>query len=514
MLFSIERAGALGVIRDLSAHELPAGAWTDALDIRFLDGSAHQFLGHGEVYNSPAFAPQYVMQANVGTARYWLYATAGKCFAVSNSSGTTTHTDITHATPRAGTVNAWTGCVLGGIPILNAGDGSKPMYWNQNLASDFVDLTAWPATHSCKVLRSWRQMLVALYVTKGATNYPYMVRVSHPADPGGLPPSWDETDATRDVVEFDLAEGQDPIIDGMQLRDSFMVYKESSVWRLDYVGGQNVVQVTRVLGTSGAMNRNCIVEIDGYHVVLTGSDVIVHDGQSATSVLDKQARRDLFQSIDATTRSACFLFKNPFLNEVFVCYPAIGSTVCNKALVWNYRDKTVSFRSLPNVNHANFGPVDNSLAGTIDQDSAPIDSDLTAFDGPDYTPDTARVMMGTADSKLFLLDASASFNGSLPAGYLERRAMSFGRPDRRKLVTGVRLRIKGNTGQTVVVKVAGTNDPEEEPVYTSRTHTIGSTTRCDCTVDGRYIALRIETGTAYQWRLDSLDIEYELGGEW
>jgi hypothetical protein len=49
------------------------------------------------------------------------------------------------------------------------------------------------------------------------------------------------------------------------------------------------------------MNRNCIAEIDGYHFVLTNNDVILHDGNTAQSVLDKMTRRWLFKNIDVNS---------------------------------------------------------------------------------------------------------------------------------------------------------------------------------------------------------------------
>ena len=34
----VPQVGAIGVVKDLSQHELPPNAWTDASNIRFLDG--------------------------------------------------------------------------------------------------------------------------------------------------------------------------------------------------------------------------------------------------------------------------------------------------------------------------------------------------------------------------------------------------------------------------------------------------------------------------------------------
>lgn len=512
-VIKVQGVGAIGVNRDLSSHELPNQAWTDASNIRFLDGYAYQFLGHGSVYDTPSVAPQYVMPIYVAGVRYWLYATAGKQYVVTNTGGAAVHTDITHATPRTGVVNQWTGTMLGGIPILNVGDTSKvPMYWDQNLANKFVDLTAWPANTYCKSLRSYKSFLIAMNVTKSSTNYPFLVKWSSPAVAGSLPSTWDEADATNDAGEFDLADGQDPIVDGLGLKESFIVYKESSTFRMDYIGGTFVFGAKKVFGMSGLMNRGCAVEFDSFHFAVTGSDVVIHDGYNATSVLDKAVRRFFFQDIDATYRNLVFCFKNPFMNEIFIAYPTIGSTVCDKALVYNYVDKTVSFRTLPNVNHAAYGAVDNNLGGNWNQDSDPWSADVTSWNTSDYTPDTARVIMGSASIKLYLLDASASFDGVIPSAYMERRGLSFGDPEHIKLVSGIRPRITGNVGDTVIVKIGYADTPYADPTYTSMTYTIGTTLKCDCFVSGRYISVRFETGTAYQWRLDSYDLFVEQMG--
>lgn len=515
----IKQPGAIGVLKDIAPAELPLGAWSDAMNVRFLDGAALQFLGHGQVYNSPPAAPQYLLQANVAGSRYWLYTTAGKQYAVSNASGASVHTDITHAAARAGAVNAWSGCVFGGIPVLNAGDGKAPMYWDTDLTHKFLDLPAWPAATSCKVLRQYKNMLIALDITRGGARLAYMVKWSSLAVPGALPSTWNEADLTQDAGEFDLAEGQDLIVDGMGLKDSLIVYKESSTYAIDYIGGQFILKPRKVSGMSGLLNMNCAVEFEAgfgaMHFAVTGSDIVMHDGFSAKSVLDKKARRFFFQNLDVTNRHKVFVFKNPFLNEILVAYPSIGSAWCDTALVYNFVDGTVTFRSLPNVTHAAYGPVDNSLAGNWSQDDAPWDTDLTAWNGPDYTPDTARVMMGSADSKLFLLDASASFDGALPDAWLERRGMAFDAPERIKLVSGIRPRITGNRGGTVIVRLGAADAPDSEPTWSAPlTYVIGSTLKLDRFISGRYIALRFETGTAYTWRLDGFSIDVNDAGEY
>lgn len=516
MLIPIKAVGQIGIIKDVSQHELPINAWSDGSNVRFLNGSALQFYGHSEVYNSPSVAPQHVLPISIGAAKYWIYASAAKTYAVSNSGAVTTHTDITHATPRTGVVNQWTSCAFGGIPILNVGDASKvPMYWDMNLANKFVDLTNWPAGVYCKSLRTYRNFLVAINLTRAGVNYPHSFLWSHPADPGTLPSSWDKADATKEAGEQPIMEGDGELVDGLQLRDDFILYKERSAHRMTYVGGVFVMANKQIFGMSGLMNRNCAIEFDGFHLAVTAQDVVVHDGYNATSVLDDKARLAFFQGIDETSKGLVFAFKNPFLNEVFIAYPSFGSTTCDKALVYNYKDKTVAYRTLPNLNHAAYGAVNNDLASTWASDSEPWDSDLTAWNGPDFTPGSARVLMASSDTKLFMLDGSATFNGVTPSAYLERRALPLLPPDRRTLITGVRPVIWGNDGQTVIVKIGGSDTPFTEPTWdAAMTYTIGRTIQCDGFSNRRYPAIRYESGTAYQWRLDEYSVDAMDGGGW
>lgn len=510
----VPNCGSAGVIKDLSKHELPLPAWTDAQNIRFLDGYAQPFLGHGSAYGTPTVIPYHVLAVNVGSARYWLYAGAQKIYAVTVTAGAAVHTNLTRQTAGndvnyTGTPNQWTSTLLSGIPIFNAGNTTDPpQQWDLNIANRMTALTNWPANTYCKAMRTYKNFLVALNVTKSGTNYPFMVKWSSPADPGAVPSTWNPADATQDAGEADLAESNGAIIDGLQLRDHFMIYKEDSVWRMTFTGGPYVFSFQKVLGVSGALNRNCIVEIDGVHFVLTGSDVVVHDGQTATQILDKQSRRALFQDMDTTAMDRAFVFKNPFLNEVFVCYASIGNTIPNKALVWNYKDRTVSYRELPSIHHASYGTVDDALSSTWDSDSDPWNSDLTTWQGPGFTPSTTRVLMAANGQKLFLLDASATFDGAQPTCYLERVGLDFGEPESVKLIRGIRPRVTGNVGDTVTIKVGASDDPYVDPTYSATmTHTIGSTVHNDCFVSGRYIALRFESGSAFFARMDSYDID-------
>ena len=523
----IPNAGSVGVVKDLSEHELPAGVWTDCTNIRFYDGRVHQSPGHVAVYGNTMVAPLHILPlVTLNGDRYWMYLGSNKVYIVTfNATGVTgAHTNITRQTTGsdvnyAGTYNGWTSTVLGGIPVINAGNVTDtPQYWDLDISGKLEEITAWPATTYCESMRSYKNFLIALNITKGSDRYPHMVKWSSPAVPGALPSTWDETDDTNDAGELDLAEGYDPIVDGLQLRDSFMIYKESSIWRMDYVGGQSIFKVAKVIGTSGAMNRNCITEVNGQHFVLTSDDIILHDGSNSSSILDNVTRRFLLDDINVAEVNKVFVFKAPFSTEVFVCYPTDGSTYCNKAMTWNYQDKTVSFRDMPNVNHADVGTL-GTASEAWDNDSDSWDSDTTTWNaaGQDVA-DRSKVVLASNDTQLYQMDASYEFAGSIPESSLERRGLVLSPDENRVVVTSIRPRITGAVGQTVTISVGyQENSPYAEPVYPTEgvmTHVIGTTVKDCCFVTGRYIAIKFETDATYQWTLDSFDIEYREVGRW
>ena len=146
-------------------------------------------------------------------------------------------------------------------------------------------------------------------------------------------------------------------------------------------------------------------------------------------------------------------------------------------------------------------------------DSAPWGSDLTKWNGNEFVPATTRLLAASADTKLFLMDSSAAFDGALPDAYLERRGLTFDDPESIKLVKGIRGRIVGETGATVLIYVGSSNDPYDDPVYGDAiVHTIGDTLQADCFISGRYIAIKFATGSAYTWRLDSFSFIIETAG--
>lgn len=518
MLFRL--APFAGLNKDLAAADLPVGAVTDSSNVRFREGRAELFLGQADAYGTAPVSPISAFPVRVGGARYWIVLSQTKAYCVTGSPAV-----WTNITRQAGGMDqdyaanldtCWNGGILNGVPILNNGF-NVPQMWSPVGAGTYLQaLSNWPNTVTARVLRPFGNFMFAFDVTKSGTRYPYRVKWSHPADPGTVPVSWDETDGTKDAGEFDLA-GPDFIVDALPLRQSLIVYKEGSTWIANQTGGEYKFGFQQLFSGSGMLSADCAVEVEGSHVVLTSSDVIRHDGSSMRSVLDKATRRWLFQNIDAAQYQRCFVTRNHYFNEVWICFPEVGQTRCTKALVYNHRDNTVSFRDLPNVTSANTGLVDDTAADSFDGgEGLPFDADGLPFDANEFGAQLERTMLCSPDrTSLILADSGPTFFVSPVPGMLERLGLAFDAPNQVKTVTRVLPRVNAPDGTVLVFRIGGqmtANGPVDwsDPV----TFTVGVDQTVDAFASGRFLAYRVESSSAYGWSLEGLDFEATPRGSW
>ena len=210
---------------------------------------------------------------------------------------------------------------------------------------------------SAKVVRSHKNFLFALNLQQSSTVLATSYRWSHPADINGLPYTWDETDLAAIAGIASVGGDMGDLVDGMTLRDNFMLYSQRGISSLSYVGGEFVWD-RKVLTTSyGLLAKNCIVESKGYHYFLSDGDILKTDGNSFVSVLHNQMQTQLVNNIDPTYYMNSFAYANPITEEIWFCIPQANHTLPNIAFVINTQDDLVSMRSIPDTTTGiNFGP--------------------------------------------------------------------------------------------------------------------------------------------------------------
>jgi hypothetical protein len=467
----INDLASVGEIRDQEGYQLPPEAFTFADNMRFSAGGAERIGGRDPCFGTPLFPPHFTLTIQSLAQTFWPYVSLTNAAVYDG----VTHTDITRTLGpyTAGTTKDWNGLVFGGVPIFNNGS-DDPQYWNAlNKTVKLDKLPNWPTSTKCKVMRSIGPFLVALNVTKGAVNYPHMVKWSHPADPGAVPISWDPADPTLDAGESDLPDVNSGIIqDGLPLRGQLFIYKANSVWRMTFVGGQFIFSFDTLLESAGLMAPRCVtVTSDGQkHVFATQDDILIHNGTSAESVLNLRMRQTLINAIDPVNFVNSFMFTDPFRDECWFCYPERTMLHPNRAIIFNSRTGMLS-ESAVNFRNAMVGVIEvpstltwSTVAGAWDDNVDP------------WSKNTRRkvVVCDTNDSLFLQLDTGTQFNGSDYTGTLQRVGLGVvGRKrdgswivdfTRHKMVT--RLWIKASGGP-IIVRVGFQAQPDGPVSWTS-----------------------------------------------
>ncbi|MBK3776426.1 hypothetical protein GAY31_20090 [Azospirillum brasilense] len=361
----VRNLGQLGIVKDIASADLPPNAFTAGTNVRFENGKVIRAPIWRRVKDlvgeNPAFC--YGVSGTGGFDRV-LYATDdGRVFVY--TSGMDEDISPTDHTPIVST-EPFTASMLGEVVYFNR-RSACPMAMTPG-AIRFSTLPNWDASWRALSLRSYRDFMVAINVTKGATEFPQMVKWSDLALAGQVPGSWDANDNTNSAGENIIADLTAPLVDGGQLRDSFIIYSTDQTYLMQFVGGTFVMEFRKLFGDAGIINANCWVEVDGKHYVFGSKDIYVHDGTSKKSIAANRVRDFVYSTMNVRQANRCFVAHNPNLFEIYFCYVSGGPdtyfedpTRCNKAAVYNYSNDTWTFADLPNVASITTANIDNVL---------------------------------------------------------------------------------------------------------------------------------------------------------
>jgi hypothetical protein len=341
-----------GVITDVDPFDLPLGAWSMALNVRFEDGrvnSAPVWRAVASPLADPA--PRYVYVANRADQSTTVYV--GYQNGLVSNWSPISEAAVSPVGYVATTSEAiWSGASLAQVVYINREDRVP---WAQRPAdSQFSNVTGWDSTWRAKLIRSYSGALIALNMTKGGVRYPTMVKTSDiVADPGVEPSSWDHTLTTNNATENLLTEMNGEIVDAATLGNSLILYSNSEAWQMTADQSNEVYSYRKLPFSAGAINTNCVVEVNNRHYVFGSDDIWMHDGLSMDSIADGRVRKFIFKSMNAKQSSKFFTSYNPARNTISFNYisgdafVSFNGTGCNRAAVYNLSNKTWTFDDVP-----------------------------------------------------------------------------------------------------------------------------------------------------------------------
>jgi hypothetical protein len=505
-----------GVNIDLSPYELPNEVWSEAVNVNFRNHRTNREVGYAQVFPDLDIQPLFVIPWTDYNTPYWYYADEESIYRTEG----TAQLDVTRESApdvkdpyNASLSNGWTGSIFNGALIMNNGTDA-PQYFDVS-SSNMQDLTAWPADYKCASIRPFKNYLVALDITNNlGERYPTMVKWSASADAGEVPQSWDETDPTKQAGDTVLPDTEGRCIDGLALNDSFIIYKNDSIWAMQNIGGNFVFSFRKIFSDIGILGKDCAAEFDGKHFVVGVGDVFVHDGSSKQSVITNVVKRKLYTQINSDWISRVKCVADHGNKEVWVYYPTQDSStgLADRALVWNWEINVWAEKEISEVSHITEGVIDPQESNAWDDDPAAWNTDTTAWGEESYNPSEESIIMADyTNYKLYQANTTTTQGGAAYTSYVERIGLDFGDDLNYKYINGITPHFSGE-GE-VQIQVGQEQHQGQGVSWSSpRTFVVGTDYKADFRVAGRYIAVRFQGDESSVWALTGYTIEYDQEG--
>ena len=376
-------------------------------------------------------------------------------------------------------------------------------------------------TTFCRSMRSFRSFLVALNIKQSGVAFPRVVKWSTEAAIQTTPASWNETTSTVDAGEYELADTKGDILDGMQLRDAFMIYKEDATYSMNYVGTPFIFSFRQLSPTIGAIATNCVAEFDGGHAIFGKGNFYVNDGQRLKPVLPQRLRDYVFTSIDGAQIAKCFVAADYGRTEILFCFTADGapSVEPNKAVVWNYITNTFTIKDIPDVAHMGYGNVGDPVLPSTWASATVSWATITGPWTMSYAlQDKVLLFADPVNTKLYR-DRSGNKKGTaLMTSYVERTGLSLnaqGQPDHTgvKRISAIypKMSINGSNSINVYLGTSmsteGSYDWKDPVLFNPDTQS-----KVSVRGTGKFFAVKFESTSDMDWELDGYALDIDNAG--
>ena len=514
MILNLPKLASRGLNSDVDPWDLPPEFITHGANFRIDAGSVQSYGGHSVIATAPTlFDPGYMILARTKVSPFLVMPGSDKIYSYIGG----TYIDISGGiSVSSDDVFKWSGCLNGSIVVLNNIE-LYPIYWAGS--GDFITLpwsidddTTWQDKgYSCEVMRQHKNYLIALNLREDIDK-PDSFRWSHPADENGIPFTWDEFASNGTAGIQALGGDGGHIVDGLSLRDSFIIYSQNAINVLDLSGDEFIWRRRELSATVGLLSKDCVVEVKGVHYFLSLGDILTNDGNTVRSIAHNIIQDRLATNINTEFVSRSFAFRNDKRKEVWFCVPEGTSETVNIAYIYQWRDQTWSVRDLPSGTSFLIVAPESSPVETYE-----LDDSITYDDRTDkYSDGVAEVSFdnfayatNNTSSELHLLENKIPVDDLDTV--LERTDMAL--PDQIAVTTLTRLypHIKGANPVRIQVgsqdRAGGSVRWKPYQVFDPKTQR-----KVDIRTTGALHAWRILSEGKGEFTFSGMDVEYQIDG--
>jgi len=498
-----------GFAFDTPANEVSQDFFTGGTNVIFRDNFAQRIGGSRPVYTQNNVNPTWHLlnvraPGGITESNFWLTFGTNVIKALETTNiSTITGAALTPVTSPW----QWSTTLLNNIPCFTNGL-DNPRYWAGDVGTPATDLPGWPAGTICKSIVAFKFHLFALDIDGPIGHYESQITWSAAAAAGNVPATWLAA-ATNEAGSAILADTPSPCMCGVPLQDTLLVFKRSSTYAVNYIGGNSVFNIRLLDADRGALTRHAAVNVGGKVFIVTDGDVCLTDGVNWQSVAQGKVRDYLFGQLDQASYENLFVTHNRSKNEVWLFYPSTGNTYASEAIVYNVASGAWGIRTVTNGTCADVGVVNDTAASEAwDVDAQVWDADLTAWNSANFSLAVERMITGVNSATLTLEDDSAAVS---VAATIFRHDLSMGAPERFKFVKRVHIRTNDVPG-TLFARVGARNSPSGAIVWDAERTITAPTPYFNTRAQGKLISVEVRSAGTDIWKLTGVDLEYEDRG--
>jgi hypothetical protein len=284
--------------------------------------------------------------------------TVGQVYFVVNSSGTTFNVSTSLNGPAITTSGGQSGIQRisqRGVDLADVGDDDTPLFQNYLLVSD-----------------ASRFVLVFGTNDYGTTYInPMLIRWSDQEDPYTWTPQ-----ATNQAGSLQLSHGSS-IITAVQSRQEIVVFTDSSLYSLQYVGPPFVWTAQLVADNVSIIGPNAAVIASGAVYWMGVDKFYKYDGRAQT--LNCDLRRYIFSSFNVSQSQQVYAGTNEGFNEVWWFYCSANSTVVDRYVIYNYVENVWSYGNMGRTAWLDSGLLSLPVAATYDSELVQHEDGVDAY---------------------------------------------------------------------------------------------------------------------------------------
>ena len=189
-----------------------------------------------------------------------------------------------------------------------------------------------------------------------ATLDPTLLRWSDQGDPT----NWTPSEVTQ-AGDLQLSRGT-KIVAARQSRQEVLVWTDSTLYSLQFVGGQAVWGATLIGENISISSQNSVAYANGVAYWMGKDKFYMYDGR--TQPLKCDVRKYIFNDFDTDQYGQVFSGTNEAFHEVWWFYCSLGSTTIDKYVIYNYLEKIWYYGTLARTAWLDSGLRDKPLAAT------------------------------------------------------------------------------------------------------------------------------------------------------